>query len=86
MAMSSAAAAAADGAAGTAPVEVPEMPPAGSAATSMPGDVVAALNRNPQKETLVESIKSLKEQQSAMKAAKMDLQRQLENACNAAIG
>jgi hypothetical protein len=53
---------------------------AGSAAADMAGDAGDALGRHPAQETLLESIKRLKDQQAAMKAAKVDVQRQLKNA------
>ena len=77
---SAAAAAAAEGAAGAAPLVVPGMRAAGSAAADMAGDAGVALGRNPAQETLLESIKRLKDQQAAMKAAKVDVQKQLRNA------
>ena len=77
---SAAAAAAAEGAAGAAPLVVPRMLAAGSAAADMAGDAGDALGRHPAQETLLESIKRLKDQQAAMKAAKVDVQRQLKNA------
>jgi ribosomal protein L12E/L44/L45/RPP1/RPP2 len=46
----------------------------------MAGDAGVALGRNPAQETLLESIKRLKDQQAAMKAAKVDVQKQLRNA------
>ena len=77
---SAAAAAAAEGAAGAALLVVPRMLAAGSAAANMAGDAGDALGRHPAQETLLESIKRLKDQQAAMKAAKVDVQRQLKNA------
>jgi hypothetical protein len=77
---SAAAAAAAEGAAGAALLVVPRMLAAGSAAADMAGDAGDALGRHPAQETLLESIKRLKDQQAAMKAAKVDVQRQLKNA------
>jgi len=77
---SAAAAAAAEGAAGAAPLVVPRMLAAGSAAADMAGDGGDALGRHPAQETLLESIKRLKDQQAAMKAAKVDVQKQLRNA------
>lgn len=77
---SAAAAAAAEGAAGAALLVVPRMLAAGSAAADMAGDAGDALGRHPAQETLLESIKRLKDQQVAMKAAKVDIQRQLKNA------
>jgi hypothetical protein len=77
---SAAAAAAAEGAAGAAPLVVPGMLAAGSAAADMAGDGGDALGRHPAQETLLESIKRLKDQQAAMKAAKVDVQKQLRNA------
>jgi hypothetical protein len=77
---SAAAAAAAEGAAGAALLVVPRMLAAGSAAADMAGDAGDALGRHPAQETLLESIKRLQDQQAAMKAAKMDVQRQLKNA------
>ena len=77
---SAAATAAAEGAAGAAPLVVPRMLAAGSAAADMAGDAGGALGRHPAQETLLESIKRLKDQQAAMKAAKVDVQRQLKNA------
>lgn len=77
---SAAAAAAAEGAAGAALLVVPRMLAAGSAAADMAGDAGDALGRLPAQETLLESIKRLKDQQAAMKAAKVDVQRQLKNA------
>lgn len=77
---SAAAAAAAEGAAGAAPLVVPRMLAAGSAAADMAGDAGVALGPHPAQETLLESIKRLKDQQAAMKAAKVDVQKQLRNA------
>jgi hypothetical protein len=77
---SAAAAAAAEGAAGAAPLVVPRMLAAGSAAADMAGVAGDALGRHPAQETLLESIKRLKDQQAAMKAAKLDIVRQLKNA------
>lgn len=77
---SAAADAAAEGAAGAALLVVPRMHAAGSAAANMAGDAGDALGRHPPQETLLESIKRLQVQQAAMKAAKMDVQRQLKNA------
>ena len=77
---SAAAASAAEGAAGTAPLVVPRMLAAGSASADIPGGVGAALGRHPPEETLLDSIKRLQVQQAAMKAAKVDIQRQLKNA------
>ena len=81
MSTSSAAAAAAAGAAGAALLEVPEEPAAHLAVAHMPRDGAAAQDVEPRKESLMESIKRLKEQQSAMKAAKKELQKELKNAC-----
>ena len=77
---SDAAAAAAEGAAGTAPLVVPRILAAGSAAADIAGHVGDALGRHPPQETLLDSIKRLQVQQAVMKAAKMDVQRQLKNA------
>jgi len=81
MASGSDAAAAAAGAAGAAPGEVPEELAARSAVAHPAGHVVAAQDVSPRKESLIESIKRLKDQQSAMKAAKKELQKELKNAC-----
>jgi len=81
MAGSCAAAVPAAGTAGAAPVEVPEILVVHSAAASTPGDGMAALAVSPRKESLMESIKRLKDQQAAMKVAKKDLQKELKNAC-----
>ena len=78
---SSAAAAAAAGTAGAAPLEVPVMLATHTAAAHMHGDGVAALAVSPRKESLMESIKRLKDQQAAMKVAKKDPQKELKNAC-----
>jgi len=78
---SSAAAAAAAGTAGAAPLEVPVMLATHTAAAHMHGDGVAALAVSPRKESLMESIKRLKDEQAALKAAKKDLQKELKNAC-----
>ena len=81
MAGSSAGAEAGAGAAGAAPLEGPETLAACSATANVPGDGVAALGVMPRGESLMESIKRLKDQQAAMKAAKKDLQKELKNAC-----
>ncbi len=47
----------------------------------MPGNSVAVVDLNPPRETLMESIKRLKDQQAAMKAEKKNLQQELKNAC-----
>ena len=81
MASGSAGTAAVDGAAGKALHVVPEML-AAAAGDGAAGDAhLMVPNGNPPKETLMESIKRLKDQQMAMKAAKMNLQKELKNAC-----
>ena len=74
MAGSCAAAVPAADTAGAAPTEVPEI-------LAVPGDGVAALAVGPRKESLMESIKRLKDQQAMMKLAKKNLQKELKNAC-----
>jgi len=56
--------------AGAAPMEVPELM-----------QVMEALAEAPRKESLMESIKRLKDQQAMMKIAKKNLQKVLKNAC-----
>jgi len=56
--------------AGAAPMEVPEFM-----------QVMEALAEAPRKESLMESIKRLKDQQAMMKIAKKNLQKVLKNAC-----
>ena len=77
---SAAAAAPAADAASTAPVGVPRKRAAELADANMAGDGGAALDPQLPQETLLESIKRVKEQQAAMKAAKKDVQRELRNA------
>lgn len=81
MADDSAAAAAAGSCAAAAFLDVPQMPTALVAAASMPGNSVAVVDLNPPRETLMESIKRLKDQQAVMKAEKKNLQKELKNAC-----
>ena len=81
MASGSAAATAGDGAAGNALVVVPEMPAAAAGDGAAGNALLMVPCGNPPKETLLESIKRLKDQQSAMKVAKMTLQKELKNAC-----
>ena len=83
MASDSAAAAAAPAAAAasTAPVGVPRKRAAAELPDAiMAGDGGAALDPQLPQESLLESIKRLKEQQAAMKAAKKEVQRELRNA------
>lgn len=78
---SAAAAAPAADAASTAPVGVPRKRAAAELPDAiMAGDGGAALDPQLPQESLLESIKRLKEQQAAMKAAKKDVQRELRNA------
>ena len=77
---SAAAAASAADAAATAPVRVPQKRPRALADANKAGDGGAALDPQLPQETLQESIKRLKEQQAAMKAAKKEVQRELRNA------
>ena len=78
---SAAAAAPAAAAASTAPVGVPRKRAAAELPDAiMAGDGGAALDPQLPQESLLESIKRLKEQQAAMKAAKKEVQRELRNA------
>ena len=78
---SAAAAAPAADAAATAPVGVPRKRAAAELQDGiMAGAGGAAVDPQLPQESLLESIKRLKEQQAAMKAAKKDVQRELRNA------
>ena len=69
------------GAAAAAALENGTVPPTTLAIANMPADAAAALASNPHKETLIECIKRLKDQQAALKTDKKNLQKELKNAC-----
>ena len=69
------------GPAGAPTLDAPEMLALRPALADVAADGVASLGGSRRKESLVESIKRLKDEQAAMKAAKAALQKELKNAC-----